>query len=93
MRGQLGLDIPDHGPLSLDVAMAGARLDDVALQYGDEPRASRLQRALTAQLEEHATRALDRNLRRLPAVQALGGEVSDPAWRLGRRAAPLAAPF
>ena len=72
MRVQLGPDFPDHGPLSLDVAMVGARLDDVALQDGDEPRASRLQRALTAQLEEHAARALDRDLRRLPAIQALG---------------------
>ena len=73
--------------------MAGARLDDVALQGGDEPRASRLQRALTAHVEEHATRTLDRDLRRLPAVQALGGEVPDPPWRLGWRVAPLAAPF
>ena len=66
--------------------MAGARLDDVALQDGDEPRASRLQRALTAQLEEHAARALDRDLRRLPPIQALGGEVPDlrlAAWTEG----------
>ena len=87
MRGQLGPDIPDHGPLSLDAAMAGARLDDVALQDGDEPQASRLQRALTAQLEEHEARALDRDLRRLPPIQTLGGEqVPDPrlaAWTQG----------
>ena len=106
MRGELGPGIPDHGPLSLDAAMAGARLDDVTLQDGDEPQASRLQRALTAQLEEHAARALDRDLRQLPPIQALGGEVPAiiPAsgsalcwpWRVaacGRRAAPSAAPF
>jgi len=86
MRGWLGAALPDHGPLSHDVAMAGARLADVDPEDGDEPQASRLQRALTRQLETHAARALDHDLRQLPAIQALGDTVPDPrlaAWTEG----------
>ena len=86
MRGWLGAALPDHGPLSRDAAMAGARLADVDPEDGDEPQASRLQRALTRQLETHAARALDHDLRQLPAIQALGDTVPDPrlaAWTEG----------
>ena len=78
LQARLG-GAPDHGPLSLAAADAGARLGVVDDEVEDGDRSPRLQRALCRQLEQHEVTQLDAALRLLPPVTLAGfGLIPDP---------------